>query len=39
MDEEIKDERSERKKDRGKLRKQKNPPLDSLENHMRRKER
>jgi hypothetical protein len=31
LDEEIEDERSTRKKDRGQLSKRKNPPLDNLE--------
>jgi hypothetical protein len=39
LDEEIKDEKSVRKKDRGQLSKQKKPPLDALEHHARRKER
>jgi hypothetical protein len=39
LDEEIKDDRSTRKMDHGKLSKQKNPPLDALEHHVRRKER
>jgi hypothetical protein len=39
LDEEIEDDRSERKMDRGQLRKRKNPPLDALEHRMRRKER
>jgi hypothetical protein len=39
LDEEIKDDRSERKKDHGKVNKWKNPPLDALENHVRSKER
>jgi hypothetical protein len=39
LDEEIKDERSARKKDRGQLSNWKNPPSDALEHHMRRKER
>jgi hypothetical protein len=39
LDEEIEDDKSTRKKDRGKLSKKKNPPLDSLEHHVRRKER
>ena len=39
MDEDIEDDRSTRKKDCGKLSKRKNPPLDALENRMRRKER
>jgi hypothetical protein len=39
LDEEIEDERSERKKDHGKNSKWKKPPLDSLEHRVRRKER
>jgi hypothetical protein len=39
LDEEIKDDRSARKKDRGQLSKWKNPSLDALEHRMRRKER
>jgi hypothetical protein len=39
LDEEIENDRSTRKKNRGQLNKQKNPPLDALENRMRRKER
>jgi hypothetical protein len=39
LDEEIEDDRSSRKKDRGKLGKWKKPPLDALEHHARRKER
>jgi hypothetical protein len=39
LDEEIKDDRSTRKEDRGQLSKWKNPPLDALEHRMRRKER
>jgi hypothetical protein len=39
LDEEIEDDRSTRKMDRGQLRKWKNPPLDALEHHVRRKER
>jgi hypothetical protein len=39
LDEEIEDDRSSRKTDRGQLIKWKNPPLDALENHARRKER
>jgi hypothetical protein len=39
LDEEIEDDRLSRKKDNGKLNKQKNPPLDALEHHVRRKER
>jgi hypothetical protein len=39
LDEEIEDDRSAGKKDHGKLSKQKNPSLDALEHHARRKER
>jgi hypothetical protein len=39
LDEEIKDNRSARKKDHGHLSKRKNPPLDALEHRARRKER
>jgi hypothetical protein len=39
LDEEIEDDRSTRKKDRGQLNKRKNPPLDALEHCARRKER
>ena len=39
LDEEIDDEISKRKKDRGQLNKRKNPPLDALEHCARRKER
>jgi hypothetical protein len=39
LDEEIEDDRSARKKDRGQLSKRKNPPLDALEHRARRKER
>jgi hypothetical protein len=39
LDEEIEDDRSTRKKDHGQIKKRKNPPLDSLEHHARRKER
>jgi hypothetical protein len=39
LDEEIKDDISERKTDRGQLNKWKNPPLDTLEHCVRRKER
>jgi hypothetical protein len=39
LDEEIKDDRSARKKDNGKLSKWKKTPLDALEHHARRKER
>jgi hypothetical protein len=39
LDEEIKDDRSARKKDREQVNKWKNPSLDSLEHHVRRKER
>jgi hypothetical protein len=38
LDEEIKDYRSTRKEDHGKLNKRKNPPLDALEHCVRRKE-
>jgi hypothetical protein len=38
LDEEIKDDRSSRKKDRGQLNKKKNPPLYALEHRVRRKE-
>jgi hypothetical protein len=38
LDEEIEDDRSERKKDCGQLNKWKNPLLDALEHHARRKE-
>jgi hypothetical protein len=38
LDEEIEDDRSTRKKDRGKLSKNKKPPLDALEHYARRKE-
>ena len=37
--EEIEDDRSARKKDRGQLSKQKKAPLDALEHRARRKER
>jgi hypothetical protein len=37
LDEEIKDDRSTRKKDRGQLNKWKNPPLDALEHRARRR--
>jgi hypothetical protein len=33
LDEEIKDDRSERKKDHGQVSKWKEPPLDALEHH------
>jgi hypothetical protein len=39
LGEEIKDDRSTRKKDHGQLSKQKKSPLDSLEHCARRKER
>jgi hypothetical protein len=39
LDEEIEDDRSTRKMDHGQLNKRKNPPLDALEHHTRRKER
>jgi hypothetical protein len=39
LDEEIKDDRSTRNMDHGKLNKWKNPPMDALENHAIRKER
>jgi hypothetical protein len=39
LDEEIEDDRSTRKMDHGQLSKRKNPPLDALEHHARRKER
>jgi hypothetical protein len=39
LDEEIEDDRSTRKKDRGQLRKRKNPSLYALEHRARRKER
>jgi hypothetical protein len=39
LDEEIKDDRSARKMDRGQLGKRKKPPLDALEHCTRRKER
>ena len=39
LDEEIKDDRSARKKDHGKLSQRKNPSLEALEHHARRKER
>jgi hypothetical protein len=38
LDEEIEDDRSTKKKDRGQLNKNKKPPLDALEHHTRRKE-
>jgi hypothetical protein len=38
LDEDIKDDRSTRKKDRGQLNKRKNTPLYSLEHLARRKE-
>jgi hypothetical protein len=39
LDEEIEDDRSARKTDRGQLNKQKNPLLDALEHYARMKER
>jgi hypothetical protein len=39
LDKEIEDDKSIRKKDRGQLTKKKNPSLDDLEHHTRRKER
>jgi hypothetical protein len=39
LNEDIEDDRSTRKKDRGKLNKRKKPPLDALEHRARRKER
>jgi hypothetical protein len=39
LDEEIKDDRSARKKDHGQVSKRKEPPLDALEHRARRKER
>jgi hypothetical protein len=39
LDKDIRDERSTRNKDRGKLNKQRNPSLDALEHHMMKKER
>jgi hypothetical protein len=39
LDEEIKDDRSARKKDHGQLSKRKKPSLDALEHCTRRKER
>jgi hypothetical protein len=39
LDEEIEDERLTRNMDHGKLGKQKNPLLDALEHHVRRKKR
>jgi hypothetical protein len=39
LDEEIEDERSARKKDRGQLNKRRKPPLDALKHRVRRKER
>jgi hypothetical protein len=39
LDEKIRDDRSERKKDLGQLSKQKNPSLDALEHHEMKKER
>jgi hypothetical protein len=39
LNKKIKDDRSTRKKDCGKISKQKKPSLDALEHHARRKER
>jgi hypothetical protein len=39
LDEEIKDNKSIRKKECGKVRKQKKPPLDAFEHRVRRNER
>jgi hypothetical protein len=39
LDEEIEDDRSTRKMDHGQCNKRKNPWLDALEHHARRKER
>jgi hypothetical protein len=39
LDVDIEDDRSTRKMDHGKLSKRKNPLLDTLEHHVRRKER
>jgi hypothetical protein len=39
LDEDIRDEKSTRKKDRGHVSKRKNPPLDALEHRMKMKER
>jgi hypothetical protein len=39
LEEEIEDDRSTRKMDRGQLNKQRNPSLDALEHRVRRKER
>jgi hypothetical protein len=39
LDEKIRDDRSERKKDRGQLNKQRNPSLDALEHREMKKER
>jgi hypothetical protein len=39
LDEEIEDDRSTRKMDRGQLSKQRKPPLDALEHRARREER
>jgi hypothetical protein len=39
LDEEIEDDRSTRKMDRGQLNKQRKPPLDALEHRARREER
>jgi hypothetical protein len=38
LDDEIEDNRSSRKKDRGQLSKWKNPPLDALEQYARRRD-
>jgi hypothetical protein len=39
LDENIRDDRSKRKKDHGKLNKQRNTTLDALEHHEMKKER
>jgi hypothetical protein len=39
LDEEIEDEKSTRKMDRGQLNKQRKPPLDALKHRARREER
>ena len=39
LDEEIRDDRSTRKKDRGKLNKKRNPALDALEHRVMKKKR
>jgi hypothetical protein len=39
LDKEIRDDRSSRKKDRGKLSKKRKPSLDALEHRMMKKER